>query len=508
MGKMGQVRFGELCFAGGLVPNESLRDDRMGWDYLVEFPLSHERGDVSFDRRQKLPDAKIQVKTIWSDRSSIDLALPAAERLALWDYPSFIVILHMNADQTYQSIYLIHLIDDNLARIIKSLRQAEAKGSLSIKNKTISFGIKRGTKIAVDGHELARALRLAIGESAGSYAERKRTQIKGLGFETRPSIVTFSISANNESELLDGLLGLRDLPITGFEADEVRFGISLPQIRETGGGILKVKPQSHGVCEFSMASIAGERKRVVLEANLYTATTSSNSQAPWKMKIESPLIELILASDAPTASIRIGALPGTNLTVRDLIRISRAELIASGPWTASININGKRLLSIDFKEGLETSHPKELTSRIEFLAELDGILQELDLANTRLNEEDIRTNFGQIQFILDSRRAGNEIEFLLEMHAREDASPLPDECEGLFASTLIFPDVTIAFWALIQASMSPREGSVAVRCSKFSLREIARLDAGQTFDEFVAAVSEANGLSFVLKVDRVREQQA
>lgn len=89
----------------------------MGWDYLVEVPFDAWRGTEPFDKRHKVPDMKVQVKTIWSNNDPVDVELVAAERLARWEYPSLIAILRMNVDKTYKDLYLVHLLGGNLARI-------------------------------------------------------------------------------------------------------------------------------------------------------------------------------------------------------------------------------------------------------------------------------------------------------------------------------------------------------------------------------------------------------
>jgi hypothetical protein len=282
LGRTGQRDFGGLCDRGKLVANDSARNDRMGWDYLVEFPLPHERGEAPFDSRPKLPDMKIQVKTIWSDRGTVDVELPAAERLARWDYPSFIVIMRMNTDLTYRDIHLIHLLDDNLARILKALRRAEVEGSLSIKDRTISFGIQHGPQVAADGRDLAETLRSAIGGDPDAYMGRKRDQLRYLGFEPKRYTGTFSIHAANEDEVLDVFLGLRSAQVSRFDADEVRFGLSLPQIRETDA-TLEIRPESRGLCEFVMTSTIGDRRRAIFEAELYLASATMTPRGPGRL---------------------------------------------------------------------------------------------------------------------------------------------------------------------------------------------------------------------------------
>jgi hypothetical protein len=501
MGRMGETRFGELCDSGNLIANDSRRADRMGWDYLVEFPLPHHRGDAPFDSQSKLPDMKVQVKTVWSDRSVVDIELAAARRLAIWDYPSFIVLLRLNMDLTYRDVHIIHLLDDNLARILKALRQAEAKGSLSIRNKTISFGIQDGTRITVNGQELAGSLRAAIGGDPDAYMAQKHDQLRNLGFEPHRYTGSFSITAASEDELLNVFLGLRKAQDSRFAVDEVRFGIPLAQIRETSA-TLEIKPESHGLCEFVMTSSVGDRRRAIFEAELYIARTTP--QGPWKIRIHSPLIELLCARDASDAVFTIGVPSGAHLTLSDIVRIYRAKLIvASGPSNAFARMGGKRLFEFDIKEKPSLANLQELDSRIKLLTNFDTLLRSLNVHDIKLNEDDIASNIDSIDFVFESQRPENGISMSLKVRPKEDGPQIPDEVEGVFASAITFRGVIIAFWASMGVAARLHNDYFAVHCTDFRLRDIAVLGTDQTFDQFVDEASESSGLSLVIKTDTV-----
>ena len=503
LGRAGQSDFGGLCDKGRLVANNSERVDRMGWDYIVEFPLPHQRGDAPFDSRPKFPDMKIQIKTIWSDRTTVDVELPAAERLARWDYPSFIVIMRMNMDMTYKDIYVIHLLDDNLARILKALRKAEDEGSLSIKKKTVSFGIQHGTRITEDGEVLAHTLRSAIGEDPNAYMARKSSQLRSLGFEAQRYTMTFSITAADESEILDVFLGLQPAQTSCIEVAEVRFGLARPQIREADG-ILEIKPGSLGVCEFVLTSSVGDRKRAIFEAELYVACPTMTPSGPWKVRIHSPLIEVLYARDDPDANFTIAARSRTRHTLNDIIRVWQAKLIvASGRGTAVARMNGKKLLSFNIRDIPSLANQREAAARIKFLTDLDRMLCSLDVRDIKLNDADITSNIGSIQFVLQSQRATNGIAISLKVRRREDGPGISDTTEGLFASAITFPGLTIVFWASMRVTATPEEDRITLHLTDFSLRDIAVLATCQTFDEFVVEASEMSGLRLIIKTENV-----
>ena len=131
------------------------------------------------------------------------------------------------------------------------------------------------------------------------------------------------------------------------------------------------------------------------------------------------------------------------------------------------------------------------------------MLRGVSLRDIKLNDDDIASNISSIHFALRSQRTENGIMIALQVRPRRDGPQIPNETEGLFASKIMFPDVTIAFWALMRVAATPDGDCVALRCSDFSLRDVAVLGADQTFDEFVAEASAMSGLSLVIKTERM-----
>jgi hypothetical protein len=499
MGRMGESLFEQLCEAGNLIAADSRRADKMGWDYHVEFPHPHQHTGVPFDSRPKMPDMKIQIKTIWSDRSTVDVGLAAADRLAGWDYLSFIVLLRINMDLTFKDIHVIHLIDNNLAMILKALRRAEAENSLSIKKKTITFGIQHGVEIAVDGRALAHAFRAAIGDEPDEYVIRKREQRKSLGFGPRPVSMNVSLAAENENEVLDIFLGLKTGRATNFEMDEIRFGIPLPKAREQGA-TLQIRPQSQGPCELVMTSSVGDRKRAIFNADLYMASTMTPPLGAWKVRVCSPIIELSCSRDDDRGAFTIGAKPDLRISLQDAARIVRAQLIiAFGRGQVMVRKGGTCLLTFTIDQQPSPESQEKAKNYLKFLSGLESLLREIDIPDIVLNNDDITLNFVSIDFALRAQRPNNDIAFCFKARPKESGSPIPPETEGIFAWQILFPEVTIALWASMNVT-STQEGDVAaLNCSGMRLRGITQLSGDQSFDDFVDEASAEAGISLVIK---------
>ena len=501
LGQAGERRFAELCALGRLIAPDSSREDKMGWDFHVEFPHSPQRGEVAFDARTKMPDMKIQVKTIWSDRSSVDVKLTAAERLASWNYPSFIVILRMNEDLNYKDAYIIHLLGENLALILRALRKAEATGSLSIKSKTIRFGIKHGVKIAVNGAELVAALREALGSTPDDYVLNKREQWKSLGFAPRPIAISFTLKPANKTETLDFLLGLKEARVDNFHSESTRFGITIPHLPKQAATIM-ISPNSLGECEIVVVTSRSKKRRVSFTGELYAATITGDLHGPMKMRVISPIFELVCDSTDNTGMMNT-KVPSNGLAVKDWMRLARLGCIeASDKGEIQLRKGGKHFLTLKWHKVpdqiLQAVWEERLTAWIRF----QEILSELDLEDILITAGDVEENFDTIQFISSAHNVKNDVVIRFKATTRDDMPTIERETAGIIGLMMVLSGCTIAFWAVANVTVS-EEGELLSFCfSNPALRDVVRITADQDFDSFVDEASRETGIGMVVKINR------
>lgn len=92
----------------------------------------------------------MQVKGTASDRGNrVKLRLSAAEHLAKDPKPALVVVLLMAKDGALQGGYLIHLLGENLAKVLKRLRQAQADDKVDVNHQEITFDYRsRGVRFA------------------------------------------------------------------------------------------------------------------------------------------------------------------------------------------------------------------------------------------------------------------------------------------------------------------------------------------------------------------------
>lgn len=168
--EIGESNFKLFCDRAGLVCNKSSRDVT-GWDFLVEFPLSASGDGVLLDQRSKTT-CHVQLKTTFGGgESRISVRLSAAELLAKNIAPAMIVVFLLRPSGDGITGYLIHLLDEELAQILKLLRSAQANQKLAINRASITFDYRsRGTQFEFTPEGLRGALVAACGVDPAQYA--------------------------------------------------------------------------------------------------------------------------------------------------------------------------------------------------------------------------------------------------------------------------------------------------------------------------------------------------
>jgi hypothetical protein len=158
IGLIGEQQFQLLCAQAGLVCNKSTVDV-MGWDFIVEFPANHFGSAISLDQRQAKA-VRVQLKsTLGRTQSRVRLSLSSVDRLAKDAHPSVVIVFRISPEGKLQSGYLVHLIGDELAKVLKRLRLAEANETYDINKADISYDYEKvGTRFEPTAEGLLEAL--------------------------------------------------------------------------------------------------------------------------------------------------------------------------------------------------------------------------------------------------------------------------------------------------------------------------------------------------------------
>ena len=252
LGKKGESCFSEICSDAKLTCNPSTYD-RTGWDFIVEFPYESLGQQSTLDKRHSPISCHVQVKTMWSSNDSFRMRLSSAERLAKEPKPAFVYVFKVNKKLEFVDAYLIHMLDDNLAAVLKRLRSEHAKGIkavAAINKKYVTFRASQtGQRLPTSGEALRSALVALCAPTPESYIQKKRDQLEHLGFELRPFHAETKLVIEGHEAFVEAFLGLRKIEVTEWNAFETRFGIKLP-LKEgsSSKGILHVQPHPVDRC--------------------------------------------------------------------------------------------------------------------------------------------------------------------------------------------------------------------------------------------------------------------
>jgi hypothetical protein len=227
LGEAGESLFRNLCARSKLICNKSDRD-RSGWDFVVDFPLDPPGAAVLLDQRQKTR-CNVQLKASAAVGSgTVSLKLSAADLLAKDAQPAFIIVFRLRRNGEPLKGYLIHLLGDPLAKILRRLREAEARGRHDVQNLKITFDYRKfGYPFALTPAGLRGALEQACGPDPAAYIREKLHQLEVLGYEHGHILGNVLFQVDSDDHLSRILLGVEPLRPARFEAFDARFGIPI-----------------------------------------------------------------------------------------------------------------------------------------------------------------------------------------------------------------------------------------------------------------------------------------
>lgn len=254
LGEAAETLFRHLCARARLVCNKSDRD-RSGWDFVVDFPLAAAERDTLLDQRQKRR-CNVQLKATASAGSgTVPLKLSAADLLAKDPQPAFIIVFRLRRDGAPLNGYLIHLLGEPLAKILRRLREAEARGRHDTHNLKITFDYRRlGTPFPLTPDGLRYALEIGCGSDPAHYVREKLHQLEMLGYEEGHLAVNVRFQVDSDDQLSRVLLGQEPLRPAHLESFDIRFGIPIPHSQETCAAVeeIMLSPPAGGPCTIAV----------------------------------------------------------------------------------------------------------------------------------------------------------------------------------------------------------------------------------------------------------------
>lgn len=200
-------------------------EDRHGWDLFLELP---QQGSGSG------PTCFVQVKATDGKRGGCAVRLDNWQRHIQSPWPCFFVVLEYAGRVEPQRLYVIHVGEAWIARVLERLRVLQARGEAV--GPRHSLRLTWGPDEMVDdrsGAGILGAIQQAAGPDPVAYVIEKRRLLEtvGYGSDRYEGTITFSGSSDVDlyQLLADHAIGLTPLvEARSVTINERRFGIALP----------------------------------------------------------------------------------------------------------------------------------------------------------------------------------------------------------------------------------------------------------------------------------------
>lgn len=486
MGEKGESRFKELCTDANLIANKSAID-AMGWDYLVECPYPAPDVATPLDTRPHPIECKVQVKTVWDGINHVDLKLSAAERLAKAARPSFIVVLSVNTNLDVVAMHVFHMFDQHLSHVLKRLRKATAEGSLKINHSQLTFNLRDGVILTPDGASLRRFITDACGGSTTAYHDKKQDQLGNLGFGPLRFEGKFTVKAKSESEIAELFLGLRPTELVAFEVNEIRFGIKLPTHAEWGG-IIRITPHPVAECRIIIKGRDGG-PFVSIPGTLYLPPQrNQNGDIPFR--ISTALFEVVVNGTKLTIDNRAAEFMTKLVTIKELLATLRFHSVfASGGGRFTVLAKNKQIFGSEIDIAADQQVFEDTERRIRLVEIMGAVFKAADAQSRPVSLSSMADKSVDLMFLNDLIRDEGNVTVNPVIFQPDEKFELPPLSEALFIRRLCFPDFAIAYYSVLDVTLTKRPPDVVLDVGSVSLRDIAVIDAAD--DAFDAYCEEA-----------------
>jgi len=454
LGQLGELAFQSLCTLARLQCS-TLIPDKTGKDFLVEFAPDI-TDQMSLDRRRPPRQMVVQVKATKS--AQVKLSLSVAERLIKDPKPAVVVAFVYDDNDNLLSTHLIHLLNDQLARVLKKLRTASKQSRTDINHQFLNYRLSESTEIQ-EGHlGLYAEFASLVPDDMFSYTRLKGHQLATLGYGMDRYVVRFGIDDVDHEAILDGFLGIRDLTPSSFEVSERRFAIELP-LHQPAPKSFRIEPvlQYSGEVEF-IGKSADDTLKIPCT---YTVFPSELSGAPTDAFVVS--IELgTMYAHSGRLKFTVGENAfATERSLAEWIEFLRlCRLFVSGEITVTLQDLDTTIPPRRF-EGYEKPDDKlmaRFTRQLNVLRSFQAVLEYIDDGHSEFAFDDIMRSASGINLLSGALPDGP---YPLTAVMPVSTAPIPEssECAG-FAAMFRIGERNLGFFIPFQITIDLRADTV------------------------------------------------
>lgn len=219
-GEWAEDDFSGRCARAGVTRNKS-RQDRTGWDYIVEFRATVIPG-IPADLQPVDMSARVQVKSKEKGRPYVDLKLSNALRFAKDPMPCFLVLYQATDGGEPVRIFARHFWSDEIGLALRRARKAHDEGRDDLHKLSVRYSFSDRDEHSGD----LVAWMESVVASRTRYAEEKQALVRTLGFEEGAIHGNLTFAAEDLAALIDHQIGLTDVaPPISVTITQRRFGI-------------------------------------------------------------------------------------------------------------------------------------------------------------------------------------------------------------------------------------------------------------------------------------------
>jgi hypothetical protein len=303
IGYIGQNEFATLCEREKLLASRP-DPDRTGKDFIVEWkPMEGEGLDTRPPPRKCL----VQIKSTRSRSKRVKIKLSAAEWLAKDLTPAFVIAPIIDEQESVSHYYGFHIAGDLLGRILTQLRQAAANGK---KPHRLDLDLSLSTGVRLDANEVRAWMEAEAGDDMAQYASEKSLALKTLGYDDEGAEYTVTFSAGSVSEIVECLMGERELEARIGKPRRTRFGIPAEESGEyelPPTGRVSISPIPGDKWQAEVLNEAGVAQAAIL-MNGNTVAFENLPREAWRSEATNGLIAISIAGNRVTVSFRAAAM--------------------------------------------------------------------------------------------------------------------------------------------------------------------------------------------------------
>jgi hypothetical protein len=434
------------------------------------------------------------------------MRLSSAERLAKEPKPAFVYVLKVNGNLEFAEAYLVPMLDDNLAAILKRLRREHAKGpeaTAKINKKYIAFRASRsGQRLPVSGDALRNALRISCGPSPNSYFEKKRNQLEHLGFELRPFLMETKLIVGGHEAFVEAFLGLRKIEVTEGKVFETRFGIKLLLNDSSfSKGTLHIQPTPADQCVIAIRE-SPLSPPVLFEGEIFVPAIPNLPRDQAKYLVKSRLFSFLIDHEKIRFATDQEAAQTISLKMGEWINFFKA-LIIFRKGTGTITISPGRFAAGSFP--LKFGHNSDPAEYVPLIQAFESAQKLLSLAGaiepkvSFANIAEHADHFIGINELFSGATNVSPLTFGVKWPAE---APLPEKLHVVLAGFIPLPDVTLVYYGIAEMRPEVKNDMVFWKSHTVEPREILALNSFPAgYEEFVDRAKAKENIDNVMMAE-------